>query len=250
MNHHTNRKRYAVLDGLRGLSLLSMIAYHAVWDLVYIFGFNWQWYRSEAAYIWQQSICCSFILLSGFCLPLGKRTPKRGILVFLAGAAISAVTVILMPENQVIFGVLTLIGSCMLLLLALEPLFKRCRPLPAFTANMILFFLTKNMRLGYVGFPRLKLFSLPGSWYCNLLSTYFGFPVQGFYSTDYFPLFPWLFLFASGYFLFYIAENRNLLPALETGRSKPLEWLGRRSLAIYMVHQPVLYAVFSVVFGR
>lgn len=50
-------KRYAVLDGIRGFALLNMIVYHAVWDFVYVLDFRWQWYRSEAAYIWQQYIC-------------------------------------------------------------------------------------------------------------------------------------------------------------------------------------------------
>ena len=31
------RRRIAALDALRGLTLLSMIAYHTCWDLVYLF---------------------------------------------------------------------------------------------------------------------------------------------------------------------------------------------------------------------
>ena len=32
------KPRYALLDELRGLALVSMMAYHAMWDLVYMFG--------------------------------------------------------------------------------------------------------------------------------------------------------------------------------------------------------------------
>jgi len=78
-------KRYSALDGIRGLALLNMIAYHAVWDLVYLFDFHLQWYQSEGAYIWQQCICWTFIFLSGFCEPLGKEKLKRGITVFSLG---------------------------------------------------------------------------------------------------------------------------------------------------------------------
>ena len=70
-------KRYAVLDGIRGFALLNMIVYHAVWDFVYVLDFRWQWYRSEAAYIWQQYICWTFIFLSGFCQPLGRKKFKK-----------------------------------------------------------------------------------------------------------------------------------------------------------------------------
>ena len=40
-----NRKRYKLLDGIRGFALIHMIIYHAIWDLVYIAGFDWQWYQ-------------------------------------------------------------------------------------------------------------------------------------------------------------------------------------------------------------
>ena len=42
-------QRIAALDVLRGLTLLSMIAYHTCWDLVYLFRMDWGWYRSTGA---------------------------------------------------------------------------------------------------------------------------------------------------------------------------------------------------------
>ena len=59
--------RYRKLDAIRGIALINMIAYHAIWDLVYLYGFQWDWYQSEIGYIWQQGICWTFIFLSGFC---------------------------------------------------------------------------------------------------------------------------------------------------------------------------------------
>ena len=50
------RQRLALLDSVRGLTLISMILYHAVWDAVYLLGADWGWYRGEMAFIWQQSI--------------------------------------------------------------------------------------------------------------------------------------------------------------------------------------------------
>ena len=43
------RRRIAYLDALRGLTLVSMIAYHACWDLVYLFHADWDWYRGTGA---------------------------------------------------------------------------------------------------------------------------------------------------------------------------------------------------------
>ena len=103
------------LDILRGATLLSMIAYHACWDLVWIFGADWPWYRSFGAFVWQQSICWTFILLSGFCFPLGRHPFRRGGLIFLCGCLITGVTVLWMPANRVFFGVLSLLGSAVVL---------------------------------------------------------------------------------------------------------------------------------------
>ena len=84
------RRRIAALDALRGLTLLSMIAYHTCWDLVYLFRMDWDWYRGTGAYIWQQSICWTFILLSGFCWSMGRQPLRRGLTVFACGWIVTA----------------------------------------------------------------------------------------------------------------------------------------------------------------
>ena len=111
----SSSSRYALLDELRGLDLISMMLYHGMWDAVYLFGVVVPWYSAGQGRLWQQSICWVFILLSGFCLPLGHHPLKRGAAVFGAGALVTAVTLLFMPEDVVWFGVLTLLGSTMLL---------------------------------------------------------------------------------------------------------------------------------------
>ena len=86
------KQRYWLLDSLRGLAIINMIAYHLMWDLVYIYGVKAIWYMSEGAYIWQQAICHTFILLSGFCFSLGRKHLRRGLTVFAVGCVISLVT--------------------------------------------------------------------------------------------------------------------------------------------------------------
>ena len=130
------RVRYHLLDGIRGIVLISMIAYHFSWNMVYMYGAKWSWYRSTGAYIWQQSICWTFIILSGFCWSMGKQPLKSGLMVFGGGLLVTAVTIAVMPQNRVVFGVLTCIGSCMLLLI---PLDKVLRKIPA-EAGVILSF--------------------------------------------------------------------------------------------------------------
>ncbi len=74
--------RCQILDTIRGVTVLNMIAFHAIWDLVYLFGIKWGWYHGEGAYLWQQGICWSFIVLSGFCAGMSRHLLKRGMIVF------------------------------------------------------------------------------------------------------------------------------------------------------------------------
>lgn len=236
--------RYGLLDVLRGITLISMILYHGAWDMVYIYGKGWAWYEGDAAYVWQQSICWTFIFLSGFCWSMGKKPLRRGLLIFCAGAIVTIVTLLVMPANRVVFGVLTLIGSCMLLMIPIDRIVKGRPKTAGFFVSILLFVITRNINRGYLGFEGLRLLKLPEVWYSNLATTYLGFPSAWFYSTDYFSLFPWIFLFLSGYFLYHIMERRNLLntePFYWT--IKPLAFVGRNSLTIYMLHQPILYVV-------
>ena len=91
MNANAIRFRSGTLDSLRGLTLFSMIAYHLCWDLVYLRGLPWAWYNGFWAYIWQQSICCTFILLSGYCCQASRHPIRRGAISFCGGAAVSLV---------------------------------------------------------------------------------------------------------------------------------------------------------------
>ena len=241
--------RYSLLDNLRGLTLISMVMYHTVWDMVYIFENDWDWFKGNQAYIWQQSICWCFILLSGFCWSFGRKKWKRGFTVFGAGALISLVTINVMPENRVVFGVLTLLGSSMLLMIPLEKVLRKVNPYIGLVCTFFLFLYVKDISYGHLGWKEFGYIRLPQEWYCNLFSAYWGLPADEFFSSDYFGIFPWLFLFVTGYFLYRVFEKRKWMDVLKVGKVKPLEVLGKNSLLVYMVHQPLVYGVLMVVYG-
>lgn len=174
MKYSDTSGRYALLDELRGLDLVSMMLYHGCWDLVNLFGIQADWYYGLPGHLWQQSICWVFILLSGFCVQLGHHTLRRGAQVFGAGALVTAVTLLFMPEDRVIFGVLTLLGSAMLLTGLLEKPLRHIPPAAGFAISAVLFALTRNVSAGYLGFGSLRLW-LPQTLYANCVTAYFGF---------------------------------------------------------------------------
>ena len=212
-NGHTTRQkapagRYALLDELRGLDLVSMMLYHACWDLVFLFDVNMRWYAGTPGRLWQQTICWVF-----------------------------------MPEGRVIFGVLTFLGAAMLLTGVLEPLLKKVMPAVGLAVSAVLFAVCYPVGLGWVGLGGWKLM-LPQSLYANYFTAFLGFYPDWFYSADYFGLLPWLFLFWAGYYLHKAVGRRRMEP-LRRPVCPALGWMGRHSLLLYLLHQPVIYGVLS-----
>ena len=250
------RFRLNGLDTLRGLTLVSMIIYHACWDLVWIFGVDWAWYRSQGAYIWQQSICWTFILLSGYCFHLGRHHLRHGGTVFICGGLVTLVTVVFMPENRIFFGVLSLLGSAALLTVPMDKVFRRIPGNTGAVCTFLCFALTRHISGGFAGLRGVFTVPLPAVLYRNDLTACVGFPPPDFRSTDYFPLIPWIFLFWTGYFLF--SARGISAPSTQNDDSgefalkvlqwnvAPLAWMGRHSLLIYLLHQPVVYAVLTL----
>ena len=256
------KARLHLIDEYRGFVLINMIAYHAIWDLVYIFGVNWQWYKSDIGFYWQQWICWSFILVSGFCWQMGRHPLKRGFMVYAGGVIISLVTMIAMPDSRVMFGILTLLGSSMILMIPLDALCKNLLSknihfVIGAVSSFLLFLFAYPVNRGYLGFGENRILILPMEWYANGFTTYLGFDEARFFSTDYFSIIPWFFLFVTGYFLYGVVFKRNeeyqkedslLVRYLQKSCCPLLGWIGRHSLLIYMMHQPVVYAVLWVLY--
>ena len=55
MKEHLSR--YDLIDTFHGLTLFSIVLYHLSWSLVHLWHMDWQRYRSDWAYLWQQTIC-------------------------------------------------------------------------------------------------------------------------------------------------------------------------------------------------
>lgn len=239
MTEHPNR-RVGLFDALRGLALVNMAAYHGVYDWVSVFDRPAAWFtRTDSARVWQQAICWTFLLVAGAVFCYGKRPARRGALVFGCGMVLTAVTLLVMPSERILFGVLHLIGASVLLTALLRRGLERVPALPGAAVSFALFLLCRGVPRGIFGVGPFSA-ALPSALYRTQAFFWLGFPGPGFFSADYFPLIPWLFLFWTGFFLW-----RFLRPHLEPplrGRTicRPLEWMGRHSLLLYMAHQPVL----------
>ena len=135
----------------------------------------------------------------------------------------------------------------MLVVAALRKVLEKIPAAVGLIVNLIMFVLTRHIARGSFGFPSFHV-EFPKSLYSGYFSAFFGFPNESFFSTDYFALFPWLFLFLCGLFLYRLTKDK--LPDWKFLKVKiPLfGFVGRHSLLIYLLHQPIIYAVLTVVF--
>ena len=170
--------------------------------------------------------------------PIAYHDPSR---TCVSCETVDEVTAIVLPNDRVRYGVLTLIGSCILIWILLDKVLKK---IPAGVGVSVSFVLFLILRSWTKQDPiQLSDNLLNVTWLKSVLA-YIGFPQAGFSSTDYFPLLPWIFLFATGYFLYSFLQEKGLINRLfGKGKVPGINFLGKHSLIIYMIHQPICYVV-------
>lgn len=244
------KNRYDLLDGLRGISIVNMVAFHFLYDYYVICGRNTSWWSLTGVRIWQNYICMSFILLSGFVWKWGRKSNlKRGIFLNACGVAISLVTWLTVPDSVVWFGILNFIGCAVLFMIPLDKILKKIPGSIGIVLSFVLFVLFYNVQKGYLSFGAMNVVELPDVLYQVKFLTPFGFPYPEFVSSDYFPVLPWIFLYILGYYLEEIFERRESWKRAARCRIPVLSWLGQKSIWIYLIHQPVCMAVCMIFFG-
>lgn len=246
----TREGRYDLIDTVRGIAIISMVIFHFCYDVFMVYGRDPSWYGTPVVHVWQQSICWTFILVSGFVWQWGRSgNVRRGIMLNVWGLVISGATVLIMPAQAVWFGILNCIGCAVLLMIALEPALKRIPAVVGMLVSFALFVVFKNVQLGYLEWPGGFRLDLPDWLYDCYVLTPFGFPFPGFRSSDYFPILPWLFLYICGYFLNRIVMALRPLQSVARHGVAPLSAVGRYSIWIYLVHQPVCMLICTLLFS-
>lgn len=241
-------QRVHLLDEIRGTAILLMVCYHAGYDLAAIFGVDIPFFFSAQMNLLRDIMGGSFFLISGCSCRLSRSNLRRGLQTLLFALIMSAVTWIVIPEQVILFGVLHCLSCCMLLFALLGSWFDRIKPLPGALLSAAAFYLCFTIPSGLFGGLSYR-FALPRTLYeCGFLFP-LGFPSPRFFSSDYYPLLPWFFLFLCGAYLgVYIQGNR--FPAwCYRLHLRPLAFIGRHTLLIYLLHQPLIYGGLSLLFS-
>jgi len=216
------------LDALRGVAIVAMVVYHFCFDLRYFGVARWDFEHDIRWLAARTLILSSFLLIAGISAALARRDPAADArwprhVAVIGGAAllVTAASAMMFPRSFIWFGVLHAIALSLLLA---RPLVDR--PRAAVAAGVIV--IAAGVMLSSQHFD-------------NRMLGWLGFMTGKPMTEDYVPLFPWsgvLFLgIAAGHAL--VASNFTMLAPLAR-MPRALRFLGRHSLAVYLVHQPLL----------
>lgn len=241
-----NRRVY-FFDEWRGLAILLMVLYHGAYDLVEIFGIEWPLFHSFGMHVIQQGIAGSFIFISGVACRFSHNNRRRGIIAFGFGMVLTIVTLLVIPSQRVMFGILHLLGVSMLIFSLIQPLLDKLHPAAGFLLMLGFYACTMYLPDGVLGVPPIAV-RLPQSIYELGILFPLGFSSPQFFSSDYFPILPWLFFFLTGSYFGVFAKQGTLPAYFYRQHSKPLAKVGKYSLWIYLLHQPIMYGILLLVF--
>lgn len=227
--------RLRALDALRGFTIVSMVLFHAMFDYAYVYSQPAAWFTSGAFQeVWRCSISWVFIALAGWMTSFSRNNIKRAALYGACAIVVWLATSIAQVSTPVSFGILYCMAASTLLWVLLSPAVKRM-PREAVVACaiccLLLFLLT-------YGVPR-RLYEFSGL-------EWLGFPSHGFVSGDYYPLVPYAFLYVGSACFATLVKSYPVW--MERSVCKPLALLGRHSLLVYLLHQPLLILAFELIF--
>ncbi|WP_053057862.1 heparan-alpha-glucosaminide N-acetyltransferase [Rubrobacter aplysinae] len=233
--------RFWGVDAARGVAMIMVALYHLVYDLDFFGGYP---VESTSGFwaVFADTSAFAFVFLVGLSLTLGlgssaearsgnfRKFLRRGAGIFGYGMAIALVFLV-SGLGYVIIGILQLIGLSIILAYP----FVRLR-----LANLALgaLVIATGLYISSLGV------SLPGAG--GVLLAPLGVVPEGLVMPDYRPLLPWfgvvLLGIAAGNFLY---AGRKPSGEAAPAPVRPLAFIGRHTLSIYLIHQPVLLAALA-----
>ena len=284
-------QRIEAFDVIRGFSLVSMIAFHACYDLVSLYGVSLTWFIFPYMDLWRNSIAWVFIFLAGMMCSYSAHKIKRCVVYLVCAFLIYVVTTLVAVDIPINFGIIfclgmsttvvTLVSYMLLRVVKTAAFVKLSTVVPSFTGKvgtfillcvmLGLFGITYHIPHGYISFFQ-HTWRLPARLYSSYLTAAFGFAPSYFQSGDYYPIFPYLFLYSGGALAGWL--SKSYVMTLQTARrckepvtlthysprallfyglafvKNVLVLMGRRSLQIYALHQPLLCVLIFLCMSR
>ncbi|MCL2014459.1 MAG: DUF1624 domain-containing protein [Oscillospiraceae bacterium] len=247
-------KRVGFIDEVRGLAILCMVVYHGALDLI-IFNISQNQlfeslFFSFAMNTIRDIFAGMFVFISGAACRLSRSNLKRGLILAMIAAAVTLATFVFDVFSGgavgiIRFGILHLLAFSMIFFSVTRRALDKLKPLSGSiifgVVALVLYSATKVLQIDEAKLiPEMPLSQIIAGIFTII------FPSSGADSIDYFPLIPWIVIFIAGsYFGIYIKEKR--LPDFFYKTRIPfLAWIGRRTIFVYLLHQPVIIGIIQI----
>ncbi|WP_175574301.1 heparan-alpha-glucosaminide N-acetyltransferase [Teredinibacter haidensis] len=222
-------KRIEWLDFLKGVAVLLMVAFHFFYDLSY-FGWmdadvsgpsGWKPFRYLIVTIFVFSMGVS-LYLANYRKPDWKGYSYRLLKLLLSSGVITITSILIFPDAWVYFGILHFMFFASVVGLIFVRYPWLCLP----AAGII--FIIHAMGI------------LPFKWPFNYIVHF----LHSSRSADFVPIVPWFAVVLIGVFVGRMVGEYTKLLRIGVGRfPKSIIWMGRKSLIIYLLHQPILFSI-------
>lgn len=236
-----------LLDEIRGFAIICMVVYHAMYDLKYIVGLDVPIFFEGWFNVIRDIFAGTFIFISGTVCRYSSSNLKRGVQCFFIGMIMTFVLPFF-TGGTIQFGILHFLGISMMLYGLGEKLLDLLPSLVGIILCVFLFVFTMDVQNGFLGIRGLFEIYLPQKAYDVGVLFPLGLYGNNFYSSDYFPLLPWLFVFIAGSYFGVYAKEGVLPRFFYPTHIKWLATVGRYTIWIYVLHQPILYLIFTLIF--
>lgn len=209
-----------------------MILFHFLYDLREFFGFAVA-YNQGIFYYTGKVSGSLFILISAISSGLSANNLLRAVKILGLALLITIVTHLYDPDFGIKFGILHFLGLSILL----QSFFRWMKPVILIILGTFLILLGNYLGNQLASSNYLFLFNLTDS---------------SWLSADYYPLLPWfgVFLYGTALGRILYPGRKSLFPKAEAvWRStavRAVSWLGRHTLWVYLIHQPLLILLISL----
>ena len=223
--------RIDLIDAARGVAIILMVIHHFLYDLVAFLGMPLWLFTNPVLDVLHYFFAGLFIFLAGISSDFSRNNWLRGLKTLAAAALVTLVTMLM--GMDIWFGILHMMAVCILF-------FALTRPFWEWLPRWLMPLLCTAGTVLTAPFVNGVQTDIPGLFM-------FGLITPDFYSSDYFPLLPWIFVFLLGTWAGRYVKEKRLPSAFYETRVPVLAPIGRRTLLIFLLHQPVLYGIVMII---
>ena len=242
------------MDLVRGFAIFMMVLHHTAYDLRFIFEYNvfpfidagctWFWAFLHPFFIFL------FVGISGICCQFSRNNYKRALKLALVAAAFSAATITVdhfyKLDCSIYFNILHLLAVSTFLFAVFDHAEqKKTGKRESRGGDAILFSI---VMLSFWLFHAISFYhyKIKCGWVAILGIE--PHPDFSLHAGDEIGLIPWVGVFVLGVLIGrHIYKKKETLfpnaPKAVRAVSKPFEWIGRNSLLVYILHQPVILGI-------